>query len=50
MEDLEAMSVPELRSELDELEAELDYQVSHKRIAEVENRCLELADLRTRLL
>lgn len=42
MEDLEAMSVPELWSELDELEAELDYQVSHKRIAYLQKRIAEV--------
>ena len=35
---LEAMSVPELWAELDKLEAELDYQVHHKRIAELQGR------------
>ena len=36
--DIEVMSVPELWAELDKLEAELDYQVHHKRIAELQER------------
>ena len=40
--DLEAMRVPELWAELDRLEAELDYQVSHKRIAELQERIEEV--------
>ena len=42
MADLETMSVPTLLSELDELEAELDYQVSHKRIAYLQKRIAEV--------
>ncbi len=37
-------SVQGLIAELEELEKELDYQVSHKRIAELQNRIAEIED------
>lgn len=49
MMDLSAHTDTELRAELDRLEHELDYQVHHKRIAELQENISEIeAELKRR--
>ncbi len=44
VDNLNTKSVPELRDELDRLERELEYQMHHGRIAELQERISELEE------